>query len=297
VLIHQSKTPQKPSRVVVLGSGGFIGGAIYRRLNQSGIPTLALTRDQLNLLDPQSAGKLAKMLDENDTLVFVSAMAPCKDMAMLIENTLMAQSVLNAIKLKPVSHIIYISSDAVYKDSSTELNEASCTEPDSIHGVMHLMREIALRQEYAGPLAIVRPTLVYGFDDPHNGYGPNRFCRLAAAGKEIYLFGEGEEQRDHVNVEDIAELVLQIILHKSKGIINAVSGDLVSFRALAELIATSFEPSVVVRGSVRTSPMPHDGYRAFDNSAVFNYFPDFKFKSYKEGIIQLIKLHKDRVNK
>jgi hypothetical protein len=27
--------------------------------------------------------------------------------------------------------------------------------------------------------------------DPHNGYGPNRFRRLAAAGQEIVLFGEG----------------------------------------------------------------------------------------------------------
>jgi nucleoside-diphosphate-sugar epimerase len=37
--------------------------------------------------------------------------------------------------------------------------------------------------------------------DPHNGYGPNRFRRLAAGGEEIVLFGEGEERRDHVQVE------------------------------------------------------------------------------------------------
>ena len=28
-------------------------------------------------------------------------------------------------------------------------------------------------------LCIVRPTLVYGANDPHNGYGPNKFIRLA----------------------------------------------------------------------------------------------------------------------
>ena len=47
-------------------------------------------------------------------------------------------------------------------------------------------------------LAILRPTLIYGAGDPHNGYGPNRFRRLAATGKPIILFGEGEERRDHV---------------------------------------------------------------------------------------------------
>jgi hypothetical protein len=69
------------------------------------------------------------------------------------------------------------------------------------------LTEVALRGEYAGSIAVVRPTLVYGLDDPHNGYGPNRFRRLAAAGEGIVLFGEGEERRDHVAVEDLAELV------------------------------------------------------------------------------------------
>jgi nucleoside-diphosphate-sugar epimerase len=284
VLIHQFKTPQKPSRVVVLGSGGFIGGAIYQRLNRSGIPTLALARDQLDLLDPQAAGKLAEKLDENDTLVFVSAKAPCKDMAMLIENTLIAQSVCKAIKLKPVSHVIYISSDAVYKDSNTALTETSCAEPSAIHGVMHLVREVALRQEYPGPLAIVRPTLVYGFDDPHNGYGPNRFRRLAAAGKDIQLFGEGEEHRDHVDVNDIAELIFLISMHRSSGIANAVSGEVVSFRDLAEHAVAAFKGDVKVKGSPRSGPMPHNGYRSFDNAAVIDAFPGFRFKGWNEGL-------------
>ena len=48
---------------------------------------------------------------------------------------------------------------------------------------------------FTGPLALIRPTLVHGLDDPHNGYGPNRFRRLAATGREIVLFGEGEERR------------------------------------------------------------------------------------------------------
>ena len=71
---------------------------------------------------------------------------------------------------------------------------------------MHLTREVMLRNEFSGPLTFIRPTLTYGIDDPHNGYGPNRFRRLAADGKDLVLFGEGEEQRDHVAVADIAEL-------------------------------------------------------------------------------------------
>jgi nucleoside-diphosphate-sugar epimerase len=92
------------------------------------------------------------------------------------------------------------------KDSAEPISESSCAEPGSLHGAMHLTREVMLRSEFSGPLAFVRPTLTYGIDDPHNGYGPNRFRRLAAAGKDLTLFGEGEEQRDHIAVADIAEL-------------------------------------------------------------------------------------------
>lgn len=287
MLIHHLKTPKNPSRVVVLGSGGFIGGAIHRRLNAAGLTTLPLSRDQVDLEEADAAVKLADLLKVGDTLVFVSAKAPCKDLRMLIENTHMAQSVCNALKIKPVAHVIYISSDAVYKDSPKELTEASCAEPSGIHGVMHLTREVALSQEYAGPLALVRPTLVYGFDDPHNGYGPNRFRRLAAAGKDIVLFGEGEEQRDHVDVNDIAELVYLIAMHRSSGVANAVSGEVVSFKELADQASVAFATHVKVIGSIRNEPMPHNGYRAFDNAAVVMAFPGFRFKKWREGLSAL----------
>ena len=152
---------------------------------------------------------------------------------------------------------------------------------------MHLTREVMLRSEFSGPLALVRPTLTYGIDDPHNGYGPNRFRRLAAEGKDIMLFGEGEEQRDHVAVDDIAELVLRIVLHRSTGIVNAVTGDVVSFRTLAEFIAAQFTPPVAIKGSPRVGPMPHNGLRPFAPSAALAAFPGFTFTPWREGIARM----------
>jgi nucleoside-diphosphate-sugar epimerase len=287
MLSHRYPEERRPARVAVLGANGFIGGAIVRRLAADRIPVLPLGRPGLDLLLPDAAQTLAQTLDPQDVLVFASAKAPCKDLAMLRENIAMAQAVCAALKAKPVAHVVYISSDAVYKDSPEPLTEASCAEPGSLHGVMHLAREVALRTDYPGPLALVRPTLVYGADDPHNGYGPNRFRRLAAAGREIVLFGEGEERRDHVDVEDIAELVRLIVLRGSTGVANAVSGQLASFRELAEFVAAEFPPGVPVRGSPRSGPMPHNGYRPFDNRAVLSAFPGFHFKSWKEGLAQV----------
>lgn len=280
--LHAS--PRKPARVVVLGAGGFIGGATARRLRSEGIEVAALGRDSCELLAADASTRLTAELRPDDALVFVSARAPVKNVAMLMENIRMGEAVCAALQQQPVAHVVYVSSDAVYKDLAEPLSEYSCAEPGSLHGAMHLTREVMLRSEFAGPLAFVRPTLTYGIDDPHNGYGPNRFRRLAAEGKGVVLFGEGEEQRDHVAVDDIAELVLRLVLHRSTGIVNAVSGDVVSFRALAEFIATQFTPSVAITRSPRTGPMPHNGLRPFAPSAALAVFPGFKFTPWREGI-------------
>ena len=282
MLKHANKNQTKPSRVVVIGAGGFIAGAIVKMLN--GIEVLPLGRPHLDLLKDTSKKILVENLKSEDTLIFASAKAPVKNVEMLRENIVMAEHVCAAIKAKPPAHVVYISSDAVYKDSMQPLTEESCAEPSSLHGAMHLAREIALRAEYAGPLAIVRPTLVYGVSDPHNGYGPNRFRRLAAEGKEIVLFGEGEERRDHVHVDDVAALVSLIVKSRSFGTANAVSGEVASFREIAEHTASQFTPRVIIRGTPRSGPMPHNGYRPLSNRAALEAFPGFRFKGWREGM-------------
>ena len=280
-------SPRKPARAVVLGAGGFIGGAAARRLRAEGIEVAALGRSACDLLASDGADRLAAELRPDDTLVFVSARAPVKNVAMLMENVCMGEAVCAALQSQPVAHVVYISSDAVYKDSTEPLSESSCAEPGSLHGVMHLTREVMLRSEFPGPLVFVRPTLIYGLGDPHNGYGPNRFQRLAAEGRSIVLFGEGEELRDHVILDDIGELVLRIVLHRSTGIVNAVTGEVASFRALAEFIAGQFSPSVAVENSKRIGPMPHNGFRAFAPSAALAAFPGFAFSPWREGLAKL----------
>ncbi|HEY4990191.1 MAG TPA: NAD-dependent epimerase/dehydratase family protein, partial [Opitutaceae bacterium] len=201
MLTHLMSGTERPARAVVLGSAGFVGRASVRHLRARGIETLGLGRRDVDLLSPDAAATLRRHLRPADTLVFVSAKAPCKNAAMLVENARMAEAVCGAIKDAGLAHLVYVSSDAVYRDSPHPLNELSCAEPGSPHGAMHLAREILLRSEFAGPMAILRPTLIYGLDDPHNGYGPNRFRRLAASGMDVVLFGDGEERRDHVHME------------------------------------------------------------------------------------------------
>src|SRR5208282_1315348 len=284
MLEHARTGPSAPERVVVLGAGGFVGGASARLLASRGIPVLALGRARLDLLAPDAGRQLADRLQAQDTLLVVSALAPCKDAAMLTANLRMVEAVAAALRKVAVAHVVYISSDAVYRDSVTPLEETSCAEPGSLHGAMHLARELVLGGAFKGPLAVLRPSLLYGAADPHNGYGPNRFRRQAAAGQEILLFGEGEERRDHVLIDDVAALILRIALRRSTGTLNIATGETYSFRAIAEMVVAAARKPLTIKGSPRHGPMPHNGYRPFDPAACHVAFPDFRYVSLPEGI-------------
>ena len=287
MLKHLIEKSTLPSRVVILGSGGFVGAACQQRLETLGIPVLALPRTELDLTYLNAGELLADLLRPEDSLLFVSAKAPVKNESMLIENLQMASAVCHAVRKSPVQHLVYISSDAVYADSDGLLSEKSCAQPGSLHGVMHLAREVMLENACQGPMCFLRPTLIYGTDDPHNGYGPNRFIRLAKAGEDILLFGEGEERRDHVWIQDVAELTCRVLCQQSSGILNIATGTVFSFREVAEQATELNSNSSQIKGSVRSGAMPHNGYRAFDKKIADLSFPDFTYTILSDGLIKI----------
>jgi len=285
MLRHLNGKSGPPARVVVLGAAGFIGGALTRKFAASGTSVLGVGRRDLDLLGADAAARLADLLRPDDTLVVVSARAPCKTPAMLLENIQMAAPVCEALMRRPVAHLIYISSDAVYADGPLPLAESSPAAPTGLHGAMHLAREhMLLAAAGATPVAILRPTLVYGAADPHNGYGPNRFRRSANRGETIVLFGEGEERRDHVDVDDIAEIARLVVEHRSSGILNIATGTVASFRDLAEKTVALAPRKVAIASSPRNGPMPHNGYRPFDPAATFLAFPGFHYTDLDSGL-------------
>jgi len=263
MLRHNNKAPILPNRIVVLGSRGFVGGAIMRKLG--GAQLLGLGRQELDLLVDKAGERLSSLLRPDDALVIVSAIAPCKTYGNMLDNIRMMASVCDALTQQPVAHLIYISSDAVYADLPVPLTETSPAAPGSLHGAMHLAREQMLIAVVGSvPLVILRPTLIYGARDPHNGYGPNKFRRQTNRGEDIVLFG--------------------VLAHRSAGILNVATGNVASFKTLAERVVALSQRKVVVKGSPRRGPMPHNGYRPFDAAATYAAFPDFKYTKLDAGL-------------
>jgi UDP-glucose 4-epimerase len=284
LLTHLQNTPRLPSRTLVIGAGGFVGAAIARRVKRERGEVIALSRHEVDLQAADAAQRLASLLKPGDAVVAAAARAPCKDIAMMVDNMIMTRAMIDALRGADVSHIVNVSSDAIYADEPLPLTETSPAAPTSMHGTMHLAREIAFASEIRAPIAILRPTLIYGTDDPHNGYGPNRFRRLANANQDIVLFGEGEERRDHVFIEDVAEIALRVLMHRSRGALNIATGAVHSFREIAEQVVALAPNKVRISGSPRNGPMPHNGFRPFDPSAAKAAFPDFAFTPLEVGL-------------
>ena len=285
MITHTKTDNSMPNRVIILGGSGFVGCAAAQWLINKSVEVLSISSQELDLLKHDSTQKLIDILNPSDTLILVSAKAPVKNAEMLEQNIRMARVVCDAIQNQPINHLLYVSSDAVYGDFDRPINEQSHACPGSLHGVMHLARELMLSEAAEGiPFGIVRPTLVYGPNDPHNGYGPNMFRRRLASGQSIFLFGKGEEKRDHIYVDDVGEIIGRMAFSRSKGILNAVTGNVLPFHDIAKLVISNFQTEMAIDFRPRSGPMPHNGYRAFDASAITKAFPDFLFTEIFDGL-------------
>ncbi|NBS37019.1 MAG: NAD-dependent epimerase/dehydratase family protein [Actinobacteria bacterium] len=231
-------------RIVVIGSTGFVGNAVLN----------------------------ASRLD-----------GPCKSLESLECNLKIALCVIRALEQCAVAYLLNVSSDAVYLDSREPLTEASPSGPSNWHGAMHVARE-ALLNATGVPTLHLRPTLIYGAGDPHNGYGPNQFMSRARRGEDIELFGDGEERRDHVHIADVARAALAALRQDVTGSLNVASGETRSFREIAERVVEVSATKIRVTSKPRSGPMPHGGFRPISIARLQTVLPNYAPMLVLEGV-------------
>jgi UDP-glucose 4-epimerase len=282
-LSHAYNVAQTPARVVVLGAGGFLGRRLLQACADAGIAAVGLGSSDVDLADGAAAARLAERLRAKDVLVFLSALTPDKgrDSGALMRNLAMARAVCEATRNAEIAQLVYASSDAVYSFDTALISEETPAVPIDLYGAMHRTRELMLMGEAKAPLAILRLTAVYGAGDTHNSYGPNRFLRQALKDGRIALFGNGEETRDHLHVDDAVDLILRVVAHASTGLLNLATGTSATFRAVAETIAARAGSPIEIAPSPRQNPATH---RHFDTTNLLRAFPGVRFKPLEEGL-------------
>lgn len=281
MLEHLADPGTHPERVVLVGRSGFVSTYLIQQLARRGVPVVAVGRPDVDLTDPVSVAALASVMRPSDAVVITAALTPDKgrDVGTLRKNLRMAEHLCDALDRSPVKHLIYVSSDAVYDGRGGVLDETASREPTDLYALMHTAREMmlgAVAQATGIPLCVLRPVAIYGPGDTHNSYGPNRFVRQALLARTISLFGDGEERRHHLFVEDAARLIADCLARRSAGTLNLLAPEVYSFMAVAQRVKAVCPHEVLIdcRPRAAGGAIVH---RTYSTAPLQRAFPDFRF--------------------
>ena len=273
-------------RVILLGSTGFLGKTIERLLRKESMPVHGYGSAELDLRKAEMLEKLDQEADKDAVLVFASALTPRKGVTLdnLNNNILMCGNVARYLEHHPVGLCVYISSDAVYPFSSNPISEETPIEPASLYALGKYAGERMLHHVAAMtgiPLLILRLTALYGAGDTSKSYGPNQFIHSLMESQTVRLFGGGEEQRDHLYVEDAARLIWLLIGARATGSFNLATGRSCSFADIITLLRGIVPVSFDVVALPRKAPVTH---RHFDVTQLFLRLPGFRLTTVEEGL-------------
>lgn len=230
-------------KFLIFGKNGFLAKELKILLLKKKIRHHFISSKEIDLTQISSAKKLLKF-NELYNVVFLSAITPDKgkDENIFLKNISMINNFFKYFNLNSINHFTYISSDAVYSMKEKIIDEETITAPDDLYGMMHLAREkICQSKIKIQKLLILRPTIIYGKNDTHNSYGPNRFVRQLRDNKNIILFGRGLDVRDHVFVKHVVRIICDFSINGVFGVFNLASGKSYTFRAVAIKIMRVFK--------------------------------------------------------
>jgi ADP-L-glycero-D-manno-heptose 6-epimerase len=250
---------------VVTGAAGFIGSNLVKALNDRGVSDI-LAVDNLkdggkfvNLADCEIADYFDKdeFLERIEEGVFdgvVSAIlhqGACSDTTerdgrfMMDANYRYSKRLLDHCIADEIP-FIYASSAAVYGASREFREERDCEAPLNIYGYSKFLFDQLVRrrfEERSAQIAGLRYFNVYGEREQHKGRMASvayHFFNQYRGTGHVRLFtgsggyGDGEQRRDFVSVEDCVKINLYLLDHPEKsGIFNAGTGAAQSFNDVA----------------------------------------------------------------
>ena len=278
------KAPGPP--VVILGASGHVGGALAACLAREGVEVIGHSSKTLDLTQPEALGALDPVVGRETTLVFASALTPDRgqNLATFMANLTMAVNVARYVEAHPVGRCVYLGSDAVYGFDLNPVTETTPVAPGGYYALAKYTCERTMECVASAtglPFLSLRVTGVYGPGDPHGAYGPNAFARSLARDRTVRLFGEGEEERDHIYVDDVARLASALLRSSATGLFNLASGESRSFAEIIQTIRGIVPYEFTVTRTPRKGSITH---RRFDTARLQRAVPGFGFTPFKDGL-------------
>jgi nucleoside-diphosphate-sugar epimerase len=271
-------------KIVITGGLGFLGSNLALRLVDLGAHVTVIDnlhplyggnrfniagaegRIDVVLDDVRNLAVLEPLIERSDTLFHLAAQVSYIDsLAMPYEDLdLNAKATLGILeccrKVNPRLRIIFSSSRMTYgRVEGGLVSENSPTNPLSLYGIHKLTAEKYLLmyfKDFGIPSTILRLTNPYGPRQQikHSKYSlVGWFVRQAMEGNVIRVFGDGEQLRDYVFVDDIVSAMLRCAETRSTAgeVINVGSGQSTRFRDMVSAVIRC-----VNQGSMEFVPWP-----------------------------------------
>ena len=272
--------------VLITGGLGFIGSNLARKLLGLGASISIIdnlhplyggnlfnvedVKEKLNVVvdDIRNTEAITPLIEKADLIFHLAAQVSYIDSLNIPfeDLDLNASATLNILetcrKFNLSAKIIFSSSRMVYGKVETSLVTEQCeTNPLSLYGIHKLTSEKYLLMYYKDfgiPSTILRLTNPYGPRQQikHSKYSLiGWFIRQAMENKTIKIYGEGQQLRDYIYVDDIVDaMILSAMSSKSAGeVINIGSGKSTKFRDMVQSII-----NCVNNGKMEFIPWPEN---------------------------------------
>lgn len=261
-------------QILVLGSAGFIGSALCRRLDAMGRLVYALGRAERTGVDGQvthvrgsieDRQLIRDALDRCQTVVYAASVTTpatsSGDPALeVLGNLLPLSRLLECAGEFPGRRIIYLSSGGtIYGDAGEQATESTPLRPRSYYGAGKVAAEALLHAcacTSDWSIISLRPSNLYGPGQRvTKGFAivPTLFDR-ANDGQTFEVWGDGSIVRDYCYIDDLVEAIILAIEAEASEtfrVYNVASGATASILQLVEAciqasgkpIRTSFKPA------------------------------------------------------
>jgi ADP-L-glycero-D-manno-heptose 6-epimerase len=248
---------------VVTGAAGFIGSKIVEALNRAGVRDIVAVDNlqrshkvsnlaRLEIADFLDKGEFLQRLDSFDGAVeAVLHQGACSDTMesdgryMMENNYRYSKTLLDWCQEAEVP-LLYASSASVYGAGPEFREERGCERPLNVYGYSKFLFDQLVRRTLPGKSAQIagfRYFNVYGPNEAHKGrmasVAFHAYQQLLGAGKvQLFVgsggYGNGEQRRDFVHVDDVVDVNLWFLEHREmSGIFNCGTGRAQTFNQLA----------------------------------------------------------------
>lgn len=239
-------------RILITGHAGFVGRHFHKRLEQDG--------HELHLVDKVYGITAQRFFDTQesikyDLVIHLAAMVGGRakidgDPLAIAENLAIDSDMFRwAIRTKQ-PRVVYYSSSAAYPvGCQTRVHHHALHEdhidldypdkPDQTYGWAKLTGEVlaepAVREGVR--VHIFRPFSGYGEDQALDYPFPSFMERARQQDDPFQIWGDGQQVRDFIHIDDIVEATLEAVAQDVQGPINLGTGRATSFIELAQLAA------------------------------------------------------------